>query len=76
MGDLIPWMEGDSNQQRGEFVLLVKGAEAAESELDAKVVETMKVLLAELPVKQAAAIGAKLTGMRKNELYQWALSQQ
>lgn len=76
LGELIPWMEADSNQQRGEFVLLVKGAEEAESEMDAKVIETMKVLLAELPVKQAAAIGAKLTGMRKNELYQWALAQQ
>jgi len=33
----------------------------------------MGILLEELSVKQAAALGAKLTGQKKKVLYQWAL---
>jgi 16S rRNA (cytidine1402-2'-O)-methyltransferase len=35
----------------------------------------LQILLEELPLKKAAALSAKLHGERKNELYQWALSQ-
>ena len=74
VGDLAAWVESDSNQQRGEIVLLVHGAPKAESEaMTPEQVRIMKVLLDELPVKQAAAIGAKLTGLKKNFLYDWAL---
>lgn len=67
----------DSNQQKGEIVLMVSGYRKPESgdELTPEAETTMKVLLEELPVKQAAAIGAKLTGEKKNKLYQWALDQ-
>jgi len=53
--------------------VLVEGAEPAASSIDASVEQTMRVLLAELPLKQAAAIGAKLTGLKKRDLYQWSL---
>ncbi|MDO3382795.1 16S rRNA (cytidine(1402)-2'-O)-methyltransferase [Gilvimarinus algae] len=71
--ELLDWVASDSNQQRGEIVVLAHGAPARELGLDAQAEATMTILLEELPVKQAAAIGAKLTGLRKNELYQWAL---
>lgn len=71
---LAEWVAQDSNQQRGEIVLLVHGAPKVENEsMTPEQIHTMAVLLEELPVKQAAAIGAKLTGLKKNFLYDWAL---
>ncbi len=72
---LIEWMEADSNQQRGEFVVLVHGVETkGEVLLDAKALEVLDVLLAELPASQAASLAAKITGLKKKVLYQAALS--
>lgn len=74
---LVDWVAADSNQQRGEIVLLVHGAPKQENEmLTPEQIHIMKVLLDELPVKQAASIGAKLTGLKKNFLYDWALHQE
>jgi 16S rRNA (cytidine1402-2'-O)-methyltransferase len=74
---LADWVAADSNQQRGEIVLLVHGAPKQENEaLTPEQIHIMKVLLEELPVKQAASIGAKLTGLKKNFLYDWALQQE
>ncbi|HEY8942142.1 MAG TPA: 16S rRNA (cytidine(1402)-2'-O)-methyltransferase [Cellvibrio sp.] len=71
---LVDWVATDSNQQRGEIVLLVHGAPKQENEaITPEQIHIMKVLLEELPVKQAASIGAKLTGLKKNFLYDWAL---
>ncbi|MDQ2075076.1 16S rRNA (cytidine(1402)-2'-O)-methyltransferase [Marinimicrobium sp. ABcell2] len=74
LAELTEFVAGDSNQQRGEIVLLVQGApKNAGSELDSEAERIMGVLLEELPLKQAASLGAKLTGLKKNFLYQWAL---
>jgi 16S rRNA (cytidine1402-2'-O)-methyltransferase len=76
VAELAAWVESDSNQQRGEIVLLVHGAPKPDSEaMTPEQIHTMTVLLEELPVKQAASIGAKLTGLKKNFLYDWALQQ-
>lgn len=74
----LEWMQGDANQQRGEFVLVVAGAPEKEDEEAAAVSaeKVLKVLLDELPVKQAAALCAKITGQKKNALYQQALELQ
>ncbi|MBX2809977.1 MAG: 16S rRNA (cytidine(1402)-2'-O)-methyltransferase [Cellvibrionaceae bacterium] len=73
---LIDRLHQDDNQCKGEFVLLVRGSDKPDTQavIDAAAVHTMKVLLEELSVKQAAAIGAKLTGVKKRDLYQWALN--
>ncbi len=72
---LIEWMEADSNQQRGEFVVLVHGVETkGEVLLDAKALEVLDILLVELPASQAASLAAKITGLKKKVLYQAALS--
>jgi len=73
---MVEWVAADSNQQRGEIVLLVHGASKPENaEISAEQERIMRVLLEDLPVKQASAIGAKITGLKKNFLYDWALKQ-
>lgn len=71
---LLEWMAADNNQQRGEFVVLVHGVESkGEVALDAKALEVLDILLAELPASQAASLAAKITGLKKKVLYQAAL---
>lgn len=74
LADLIAWMEADSNQQRGEFVVLVHGVEQnGPKELDANAKQVLEVLLSELSASQAASLAAKITGLKKKVLYQAAL---
>lgn len=74
LGELLAWVEADPDQQRGEFVLLVEGAAVADASLlDAESRRVLEVLLEELPLKQAAALAARITGVRKKVLYQQAL---
>ena len=75
VSDLLVWMEQDHNQQKGEFVLIVQGVEPKKEEgFSAETLHVLETLLGELPVKQAAALAAKLTGEKKNALYQEALN--
>ena len=72
IAEATEWLNGDPNNQRGEFVLLVSGAEKKEG-LDEEAERTLAILLQDLPLKQAAQLAAKITGIGKNELYQRAL---
>lgn len=74
LAGLTKWVALDSNQQRGEIVLVVAGARPqADQALSAEVRHILKVLLRHLPVKQAAGIAAEITGQKKNRLYEAAL---
>lgn len=74
IGDLLAMVKQDADQQRGEFVLLLEG-EADDILPEQHETEAMlNILLAECSVKQSAALAAKLTGLKKNYLYQLALS--
>ena len=74
LDDLIPWVEADENQRKGEFVVLVQGAAVREDTgVDAESERILLILLKDLPVKQAAALAANITGLKKNALYQFAL---
>nr|WP_272891497.1 16S rRNA (cytidine(1402)-2'-O)-methyltransferase [Stutzerimonas stutzeri] len=75
LAELRAWVEADSNQQRGECVLLVEGWQAppGESAVSTEALRVLDLLLAEMPLKRAAAIAADITGVRKNLLYQAAL---
>lgn len=72
--ELREFVAGDANQQKGEIVILLHGVELPEEAvIDPEAERILTILLQELPVKQAAAMAAKITGLKKNLLYQQAL---
>ncbi|WP_438282032.1 16S rRNA (cytidine(1402)-2'-O)-methyltransferase [Pseudomonas alabamensis] len=78
LAELRAFVESDSNQQRGECVVLVAGWSAPEDDqaVSAQALRVLDLLLAEMPLKRAAALAAEITGVRKNLLYQAALEKQ
>ena len=72
LGEAEAWLQSDSNQQRGEFVVMVSGA-LAQPGLSLQTLSTLSTLLEELPLKQAVQLAAKITGANRSELYQQAL---
>jgi len=73
VSEVIQIMKQDSNQQRGEMVLLVDGAEkSAKTEL-AEMDVMIKASLKYLGVKQTSSLLSDITGVRKKEIYQRAL---
>ncbi|MDB5762182.1 MAG: hypothetical protein JWQ21_1177 [Herminiimonas sp.] len=67
------WLAADANRQKGEFVILLEGAAAAAESDELEAERILAILLAECPVKQAAALAAQITGKKKNALYERAL---
>lgn len=73
LADAATWLAADDNHRRGEFVLVVWPPAGKTEEADGEGRRVLEILLAELPLKQAAQLAVKLTGGRKNELYELAL---
>jgi 16S rRNA (cytidine1402-2'-O)-methyltransferase len=79
VGALLEWVSADADQQKGEMVLLVKGVSTDASEENdiannAEAQRILKILLEDLPLSQASALAAKITGCKKKPLYQFSLS--
>jgi len=73
--ELSEWVSRDPHQQLGEFVILIHGVPRAEREaVNEEAERVLRILLEELPVSQAAALAAKITGLKKNRLYEYALN--
>ncbi len=72
LGEAPAWLAADANRCRGEFVLIVAGAPAAEG-LGADAERTLALLLEELPLKTAARLAADITGAPRKQLYARAL---
>jgi len=70
--DLVEQVKSDSNQSRGEIVLVVEGNVAAPV-LNQDNCQLLDVLQEELPLKKAAALAAKITGVSKKIFYQYGL---
>ena len=76
-GQAPAWLAADANRSRGEFVLVLhaQGAEApVDGALDEASEHTLRVLLAELPLKQAVSLAAAVTLAPRNRLYERALA--
>ena len=65
-------LSADEDQTRGEFVLMIAGA-ADKPESETALEDLLQVLLTEVSLKQAATMAAKISGQRKNEVYELAL---
>jgi len=75
-GEIRELMQADSNQQRGEFVLMVRGVLSNKKlEVSQEALDLTLLIAKELPLKKAAAIVSEHTGFKKNQLYQLALEQ-
>jgi 16S rRNA (cytidine1402-2'-O)-methyltransferase len=73
--ELSEWVNRDPHQQLGEFVILIHGVPRAEREaVDEDAERVLRILLEELPASQAVALAAKITGLKKNRLYEYALN--
>ncbi|MBP0047372.1 16S rRNA (cytidine(1402)-2'-O)-methyltransferase [Marinobacterium sp. AK62] len=71
LDNLVTWIQADTNQQRGEFVVLVQGAEKVldDESIDPEAERILRILARELPPKKAAGVAAEITGYKKNRLY-------
>lgn len=73
MAGVLDWLNSDPNHRKGEFVLLVEGAAPASDELNAESQRVLSILMEEMPVSAAASLAARITGDKKNRLYELAL---
>jgi 16S rRNA (cytidine1402-2'-O)-methyltransferase len=74
LAEAMDWVKADQHRQRGEFVVLVEGAAPDQDAQLREAERVLDILLAECSVKQAAALAAQITGVKKNLLYDRALA--
>jgi len=72
--NLLAWLQEDPNQLKGEMVLIIEGHRVDLNVIPAKAIATLKLLLAEMKPKTACAITAEIYSVKKNALYEIALS--
>jgi len=66
-------LESEEIKIKGEFVVIVEGAKAV-SIADEEVLRINQILSEKLAPKEAAGLTAKITGKKKNEVYQLAIN--
>lgn len=77
LAELCDWLEAHPEQRRGECVLVVAGAapqSQAGAPAQARTSDLLRALMEEVPVKQAVAVAARVTGAKRNALYAQALA--
>lgn len=73
MDEVMDWFKSDPNHKKGEFVLLIEGAGPVSENVNTESQHVLSILMKELPVSAAASLAAKITGDKKNRLYELAL---
>lgn len=74
LSELLTQIKNDINQQKGEMVLVVRGFDGEIASVKEQEEErVLKLLLVDLPVKQAATLAAQICGAQRNALYKKAL---
>ena len=71
--ELASRLETDAEQRLGEMVILVAGCPERQAADQAEQERVLRVLAAELPLRQAARLAARITGGRKNDCYRLGL---
>ena len=74
---LPAWFAADSQRRKGEFALVLHAPTPSNADahgLPAEVERTLRILTRDLPLKQAVALAAELTGAPRNALYEQALA--
>lgn len=73
--ELLSWVEADVNQRKGEIVLILSGKQKqAEAVRQEEIAKVLKILLAELPLKQAVSLASQITQAKRNFVYSLALA--
>ena len=75
LAELQHFVSGDSNQQKGEIVLIVAGAPKDATTVSPDAAALLLRLAQELPAKQAAAVVADCSGLRKKLLYEYLIAE-
>jgi len=73
VAELAAFVTEDGNQQKGELVVVVSGRQARQSSVTPELSALLGRMVQDMPAKQAAAIVADWSGIRKKVLYEHLL---
>jgi len=73
----VDWITADVQQQKGEFVIVVSGSEQIDEEQrrHEQALDIVRLLRAEVSMKKAVTLATKISGARKNQVYEAALKE-
>ncbi len=73
LGELLTFVQHDPNQQKGEIVVIIDGAEPRPDVADDKLDKLLQRLLQDVSVKIASQLASDILGVKKKIAYQRAL---
>ena len=76
LAELLDFVKADNDQQKGEFVILIHGAEKQPDtgEDVHELQRILKILLEKVSLKEAVTIAVEITGLKKNQVYEQAVA--